>query len=647
MTSSDQSSDRDRILETTDLVSLIGESVSLRPKGREHVGLCPFHNDSSPSMAVVTHKGNAFYNCFACGASGNAIDFMMRYHRMDFPDALRFLAMRAGIELTPRGPAVAKGDPASPDMLRRANDAALRFFRRTLMDATLGGASRSLFTARGISDPVSEQFCLGAAPSGGTHLVNHVDRLVQHASEGSDQHGSPQAIRQSFETAGLLRRGRSGLQDSFRNRAMFPILDELGRCIAFGARKIDPEDEPKYLNSPESNLFHKSRSLYAINLAKRSIMQSRTAIVVEGYTDAIACHQAGLTNVVATLGTALTRDHARVLARLCDRVVLLFDGDEAGRRAADRALDMVFAEPLDVSIASIPGGLDPDELLAQSDGKAQFDAVIESAVDSLSHLAASFKTQIHAAPGAGARQRVIEALMARLSQIGLSQLPPLRRALLLTSISKAAQVPVATLEATLPKSQSRTAAPSEDQMQAPLSAAEPLRPTIASTAVERARLMAEHSFLALLLGDPSIAGLRVTSKEGDSQPLSEAFPPHRFLGVCERAAYAAIHDRLESGQSWSVQSLLADISDGATRTLLISLFDSGTRRLEQGSAAELLAVAASDLESLWSQTDQSTNSSLGLGAEAAQARLDSIRARGPRPTAVPRGTAIASDLHRA
>ncbi len=625
------SSDRDRVLELTDLVSLVGESVVLRPKGREHMGLCPFHEDRRPSFSVVTHKGNAFYNCFACGASGNAIDFMVNYHRMDFLEALRFLAQRAGIQLQARGSDSPRAaDPQSPASLRRANDAALRFFGRTLSDSTLGTAARKALADRGISADMIERFGLGAAPAAGDGLANYVEKLASHQSQSGEDAVDPAVMRASFEAAGLLRR-RGSLVDGFRNRVMFPIADELGRCIAFGARSIDPEDEPKYLNSPESALFHKSKSLYGIHLAKRAIIHSRTAIITEGYTDVIACHRAGIENVVATLGTALTRDHARVLQRLCDTIVLLFDGDSAGQRAADRALEIFFAAPVDLKICTLPDQLDPDELLRQPGGRERFDQAIEQSQDALTHLVGNFRQELDARPGLSARQKTVEAMLAKLVSLGLGTLDGIRRRFVIDSIAATSGVPVAEIESVL--NASRRAAPPRDAV----ATIEPIEIPAAN-----ARGSAERDFLSILIAWPSTSDIRISHEEGDAAPLSEFIVPSSLEDVAARTLYTPIFHWLEDGKKFAVQDLLAELSDPAMKTLATDLYMLGTRRFERETDARIgLITAARALDRLNRRLHLASAPTATTPEELAQ-RLGLIRAAGPRPSAIARTARSAS-----
>ena len=338
--------ERDRIIEATDLVKLIGEHVPLQPKGREHVGVCPFHDDTKPSLSVVTHKGRPFYHCFACGASGDAVGFMMDYHKMTFPETLEALAERAGIELEHAPHAGPPSDPAtSKKALLRATEAASRWYRRRLLDETVGLEARQLLERRGIDDSMSEAFMLGIAPDAWDGLCSR----IRNSTSTRDPETRTPSVR--VEAASLIkpRNEGNGHYDVFRNRLIFPICDELGRPIAFGARSLSNEDQPKYLNSPESTLFDKSRTLYGLHLARKPIIDSGLAIVVEGYTDAIACHQAGFKNTVATLGTALTAAHARNFA-ICNQVTLLFDDKKAGQKAADRASEIFFDCDIDVKI---------------------------------------------------------------------------------------------------------------------------------------------------------------------------------------------------------------------------------------------------------------------------------------------------------
>ncbi|MHC4975362.1 MAG: DNA primase [Planctomycetota bacterium] len=431
--------DRERVLDATDIVQLVGEHISLKPKGREFICLCPFHDDHKPSMYVVPHK--QIYHCFSCGAGGNSIDFVVNYHKLPFVEALKFLADRAGVELTPFKPSQREGQDASPDAPSReelsgASSFACDFFRTIYNHGEHGGAARDAVARRAISDEMVETFAIGAAPGRWDGL------LTTARGRGISE--------KVLEACGLIRhREGDKIYDTFRNRLMFPIHDQLGRVIAFGGRILDPEDNPKYLNSPENPLFDKSSTLYGIHQASRAIQKQRSTIIVEGYTDVIACHQAGITNVVGTLGTSLTPKHASILRRLCDRVVLLFDGDEAGAKAADRALEVFFQQPIDVSIAILPGGQDPADILSRDSGVESFLASIESAQDALEYRFNRFARQLDGL-GDASRSRHIEQELAHLVDLGLLSLEPIRKRLVVQRLATLAGVDVETIQASMP-----------------------------------------------------------------------------------------------------------------------------------------------------------------------------------------------------
>lgn len=454
--------DRDRVLDATDIVRLIGDHLALKKKGREYVGLCPFHDDHKPSMCVVPHK--QIFHCFSCEAGGNAIGFVMAYHKMSFREALEYLAERAGITLAPRrlfnpsgGSGAANSSSSGDDSgmsgqhespkaaILRASSTAQTFFRAILQHPEHGKAARDVIARRMISPDMAELFQLGAAPDKWDGLVLTIQ------NKGLD----PSA----FRLAGLFkqRENSSGVYDAFRNRLIFPIHDQLGRVIAFGARRINDQDEPKYLNSSDSPAFDKSTTLYALYQAAQSIRKSRVAIVTEGYMDAIACHQAGVTNAVATLGTAMTAGNARVLKRLCDTVVLLFDGDEAGSRAAERAVEVFFAEPVDVKICTlsrVTDAKDPDELLKRPGGVELLNQAIAKSVDPLELLFDRVRASVQG-QGLSAQSRVIEEFTGRLVDLGLGRLDPVRYQLVIRKLSEIAGVDWHTIAESLAQRRAR------------------------------------------------------------------------------------------------------------------------------------------------------------------------------------------------
>ena len=410
-----------RVEQATDIVRLIGEHIALKPAGSELRGVCPFHDDTNPSMNVSPRK--QIYKCFSCGAGGDCFSFVMNYHKMSFPEALKYLADRAGIELPSMG---GRGEDGGAGDLRqrmlKANEQAIRYYQKQLADPDAGRAARDYLADRGISDEMVEGFKIGYAPDAWGSLAETVDH---HKLD-----------REAFLETGLIAKRNDGrCYDRLRHRLVIPILDGIGRPIAFGGRALpggsreDAAADAKYLNSPETPLFHKSRTLFGLNLAKKRIIDSRNAVIVEGYTDVIAAHQAGFANVIATLGTALTRDHARELTRYCDRVTLVFDADEAGQKAADRALEVFFAEPIDVSVAVLAEGQDPADLFATPDGPGAWDAAIKGAEDAMSFHHRRVRATFDAADTLAGRQRIAEAYLRTLVQLGLRQLEPARRGL--------------------------------------------------------------------------------------------------------------------------------------------------------------------------------------------------------------------------
>lgn len=570
MRSLDAHSDVDAVRDATDLVQLVGEHISLRPKGREHVGLCPFHDDRSPSFAVVTHKGNAFYKCHACGAGGDVFDFVRNYHKMDFPEALRFLADRAGITLRPRRAAdVADGDgetAAGPSaaQLREANSLAASFFRKVLESSSAGTVGRDICTQRGISEAMIDAFNIGLAPDQWDAL--HYVIRKRSLSETT------------FAAAGLLKQRSSGdgFYDAFRNRLIFPICNEVGQPVAFGARKINPEDEPKYLNSAESAIFQKSRTLYGLHLAKRSIIDERQVIVTEGYTDVIACHQAGVTNVVGTLGTALTRQHAKLLSRLCDTVVLLFDGDEAGQRAADRALEVFFAETVDVKICVLPNNQDPDDLLKSEGGVDRLRTLVDEAEDALEHKIKRFRTTLSKVDGLSAKQKRFEQFLHELAELGFATMQGVRRRLVVTQLADMLGVTARDVEQAMP-ARRRTVSEHDHEPQV-----DQLRQPESGPGVKLARRRAEHDLLAVVLFDPAALLQAGIAGEFDSEQFVD--PAARFIAE-------DVLPRLQRGEVFTLQQLLGAHEHPRVKSLLTTLYLEGRRMCSDSETAAVKQLA--------------------------------------------------------
>jgi len=336
-----------RVREATDLAALVGERVGLRPQGARLVGLCPFHSERTPSFSVNPTAG--FYHCFGCGASGDAITFVRETERLDFVEAVEWLAARAGLTLERR---------RVPDRARarreRAVDAlgrAVSWYHARLLEAPDARAAREYLRSRGISGALARRFQLGWAPAGPDELCRALELPADLARE-----------------TGLGRVAGSGrLQDAFRSRILFPIFDAAGRPVAFGGRVLPGSESagPKYLNSPESDLYAKRRILYGLNWAKEAVVRAGEVVVCEGYTDVIGLVSAGIERAVATCGTALSDEHLALLARFARRVVLAFDADAAGTRAAERIYGWEARHDLEVAVVRLPEGEDPGALAAR------------------------------------------------------------------------------------------------------------------------------------------------------------------------------------------------------------------------------------------------------------------------------------------
>ncbi len=340
-----------------DIVEVIGAHIRLRRVGNRFSGLCPFHNEKTPSFSVSPDRG--FFHCFGCGAGGTVFNFVMRIEGLSFPEAVGSLAARYGIALPERGQSGAK--PGERDSLFRANEVASDFFAHVLWKHPDGAPARDYLKSRGVADDTALAFKLGFAPARAGSLTRALEK---------------RGLLEAGRKLGLVKQDASAPYDMFRARLMFPIRDVQGRTIAFGGRVLD-DRIPKYINSAESPLYSKARNVYGLYEARQAIAKNDRAIVVEGYLDAIAVWAAGFQEVVASLGTSLTVDQLRLLGRHTRNVIACFDGDAAGRKASLRALEVFLAAGLLGRGIFIPAGFDPDTLI-RDQGAAAFGELIES-----------------------------------------------------------------------------------------------------------------------------------------------------------------------------------------------------------------------------------------------------------------------------
>jgi DNA primase len=428
-----------RIQQANDIVDVISEHVSLKKKGREMVGLCPFHDDHRPSFNVNPTK--QIFKCFACSAGGDVFKFVQMRESLTFPQAIERLAERAGIKLERRKPTSqprAAGDEIDPNRLAKVNAWAAKHFQENLRDQIKGRKARDYVTARQISPESEKKWQLGLA-------IDSPDDLIRSAKT---KNVPPKLLDQ----AGLV----AANQDKFINRLMFPISDVTGRIIGFGGRILD-ETGAKYINSPTTPLFDKSNCLYGLDQARHQIASSETAVVVEGYTDCIMAHQFGCANVVATLGTSFTTGHARILRRYAKKVILVFDSDTAGIEAANRALEVCLSQRIDIKLASVPQGKDPCDFLLAA-GKERFEKLLEEATDVFqfkwNRLTESFGKDDTLA---GRKQALEEFLQTVATALWAGNLSAIDRGLIVSRLSKIIGLDSKDINTELAKRMSRSA----------------------------------------------------------------------------------------------------------------------------------------------------------------------------------------------
>ncbi|HEX8322905.1 MAG TPA: DNA primase [Tepidisphaeraceae bacterium] len=473
------------VLQAADLVQLIGQTVKLTKRGNSYIGLCPFHSEKSPSFNVHPDKG--FYHCFGCKKSGNAIDFVIERDRLEFKDALRQLADLYHIEL-PRGGGNREAAGLKQSLLD-ACSAAATFFEQNLQHAQRGQAARDYLAKRGFNDETIKRFRIGLAPDGWDNL----------ATSPLMKKFQPNLLLQ----AGLLKPPRDNggrPYDTFRHRLMFPIRDEAGRVIAFGGRVMPGNDSPaKYLNSPETPLFSKSKVAYGLDLGRQKIVETKTVAVVEGYTDVVMAHQFGASNVISVLGTALTEQHVNLLRRFASRIVLLFDGDAAGDLAVQRALELFLTQPIEIGIATLPDGVDPDEYLLQN-GVAAFDQMLAKAEDALSFQWRQLFRELQANENdSTARAKAVESYLQRLSDArGSGPVDPIRWGAILARVAKVTQIPADDLNRRFRVARPAFQRPAQHNSAGAVNNSAPARPRVPA-----AREAAERWILGGLLHRPS------------------------------------------------------------------------------------------------------------------------------------------------
>jgi DNA primase len=388
----------DRVLAAHDVVEVLGRHLTLKRAGRAFKALCPFHEEKTPSFTVNPDRQT--FKCFGCGKGGTVITFLMEHHRLTFPEAVRSLAAERGIEVP-----TTRGDAAQPpgelERVRKALAFAQAMFAH-LLAGDEGREARAYLEKRGYDEEARKRFGLGYAPQGW-------DRLLTAAGP----RGWPAPV---LEAAGLVvpRKEGDGHYDRFRHRVTFPVRDLQGRVVTFGARALAPDDNPKYLNGPETAVFHKGAMLFGLDLAGDGMRKAGEALLMEGYTDTLMAHRFGFDRAVAGMGTAFTLQQAALLKRFADRVVLVYDADAAGRAAAERAIDVLLETGLEVRVALLPEGRDVDEILLE-EGAPAFQAVLDKALDVFAFRMAQIAVRhdLRTPRGAAAAARELGPTLAR------------------------------------------------------------------------------------------------------------------------------------------------------------------------------------------------------------------------------------------
>jgi DNA primase len=499
------------VLQAVDIVDLIGKSVALKRRGKDFVGLCPFHSEKSPSFKV--DPARQYFFCFGCKTGGDAITYVMKRDRVEFFPALQLLAEQAGIELPRAGGQ--KQNASEKQALLAAHSASGAFFSK-LLGEPAGTAAREYLEKRQINAESIQRFGIGLAPDGWDGLLR---------GPVGKQYSPQQLVLGGLVKA---REGGSGFYDTFRSRLMFPIRDDGGRTIAFGGRVLPGSTDPaKYLNSPETPLFSKSRCIFGLDLARQKIVETRTAVIVEGYTDVVVAHQCGVSNVVSVLGTALTPQHAGILRRFADRIVLLFDADTAGDAAVEKAVGLLLTQPVEILIATMPQGMDPDEFLL-SKGAAAFAELVAGGVDALSFKWKQLERRVAENKNdlAGQQRAVEEYLGLLASARTTGRVDPMRWGAILERVSRLTGLPVDQLHR---RFKAAPVAAAKKSVPTPYNAATPYNTDTSikipiPAAPRTARDHAEEWILGVLLLEPQRwHGVQTSLSPGDFQhPICRA-----------------------------------------------------------------------------------------------------------------------------
>ena len=538
-----------QILSANDIVDVVSQYVALKKKGRNFWGLCPFHNEKTPSFSVSPER--QIFKCFGCGAGGDALKFIQRMLNVTFPEAMQVLANRAGIEIEEyrsrsSGDSAGKRKISKAEMYK-ANRWAAESYHRLLQEGESGKAARAYLEKRGLNEDICRRFLIGFARDG-----------MYVSKNGASAGFSIETLR----NAGLVRGNENQFYDMFRNRIMFPIFDAIGNIVAFGARTLG-DDTPKYLNTPETAIFVKHRHLFGLYQARESIEKSNRIIVVEGYTDVLAAHQAGICNVVATLGTALTDEHVRMLRRYAEEIILVFDSDVAGQKAADRALTIFLTLGVDVKLASVPAGKDPCDLIIDK-GADAFNAIVNESIDALDYKWAQLESKYEVARNSLQRRSAIDEFLSVIAACDpYGKIDIIQQGLIISRLASKLEIPADQLHLQMQKYRRRTSRVYQN-MNSEMSKSAKKFEIVTETLAQAAF----RDILEVLICEPGYIG-----------SLKDVVKPEDFEPVEFREIAAALWKSYELlGEEFQIQDILASVENPELADVIIKLQKEGERK---------------------------------------------------------------------
>lgn len=526
-----------RIQQANDIVDIISEHVKLTRKGREMVGLCPFHDDHKPSMNVNPDK--QIFKCFSCSAGGDVIKFVQMREGLTFMRAVERLAERAGIKLAPVKRTPGQQPEADRSDIEKVNRWAIKFWRKNLLDNSIGEKCRDYIKSRQITDKTSEEYSLGFASDRWDDFLN-----------AAKKQNIPEKL---MLAAGLIVSNDQGnFYDKFRNRLMIPIIDAAGRVVGFGGRTLG-DDPAKYMNSPTTVIFDKSNCVYGLDKARHEIVSSGTVAVVEGYTDVIAVHQAGCKNVVATLGTSFTAGHAKLLKRYAKNIVLIFDSDIAGASAAERALEICLAESIDLKLTSVFEGKDPCDFVTAAGGEA-FKKLIANATDVMQYRWERLTDKFGKSENLTDRRAATEEFLRSVATASKGgTLDAITFGLIVNRLSKILQIPAEDIRKELSRRGGQA-------RQAVVSVIENSK--VSSVELEGFGAKAQAEIIEVLLNEPRLfesAAKRITADDFDKAQMRDAF--------------RLIEQTIAENVEFSLANLLAKTESEQLAGLLVKLSD--------------------------------------------------------------------------